>query len=86
MCGLVGYAGYRDAVKVNLMSLERVAYRGYDSAGLAIQNGVGLEIRKVAGRVEDLQDGVAIAYESIASGKAKAALERMAAITNEGAA
>jgi anthranilate phosphoribosyltransferase len=38
---------------------------------------------KIAGRVEDLRDGVAIAAEAIASGKAQAALDRLVAITNE---
>ena len=54
MCGIIGYVGSRDTASILLDGLRRMEYRGYDSAGLALQNGTGLEIRKVAGRVEGL--------------------------------
>jgi glutamine---fructose-6-phosphate transaminase (isomerizing) len=55
MCGIVGYVGRRQAAPVLLDGLGRLEYRGYDSAGIATQNGHGLEVRKLAGRVGGLQ-------------------------------
>ena len=58
MCGIVGYTGKgeRDAAPILLQALARLEYRGYDSAGLAMQNGRGLVTRKLAGRVTALRD------------------------------
>ncbi|MEJ2187098.1 MAG: glutamine--fructose-6-phosphate transaminase (isomerizing) [Gemmatimonadota bacterium] len=56
MCGIVGYAGSKQATDVLVRGLHRLEYRGYDSAGVAVQNGRGLETRKVAGRVDQLAD------------------------------
>ena len=59
MCGIVGYiGGQRDAPAVLLEGLRRLEYRGYDSAGLAVQNGKGLALRKLAGRVQGLADSL----------------------------
>ena len=58
MCGIVAYVGSGEAAPVLLEGLQRLEYRGYDSAGLAIQNGRGLEIRRVAGRIEGLSRAV----------------------------
>jgi glucosamine--fructose-6-phosphate aminotransferase (isomerizing) len=59
MCGIIGYVGRQDPTSVILDGLARLEYRGYDSAGLALQNGKGLVVRKVAGRVGRLRDVLA---------------------------
>src|SRR3989442_1200729 len=59
MCGVVGYVGSKDAVAVLLDGLRRLEYRGYDSAGVAVLNGRGVETRKLAGRIAALRDLVA---------------------------
>src|SRR3989442_9595685 len=56
MCGVVGYVGPKDAVAVLLDGLTRLEYRGYDSAGVAVLNGRGVETRKLAGRVQGLRE------------------------------
>jgi glucosamine--fructose-6-phosphate aminotransferase (isomerizing) len=60
MCGIIGYTGdgRREAGPILLRGLGRLEYRGYDSAGLAIQTDGGLVTRKLAGRVEGLQGSV----------------------------
>src|SRR5436309_8709715 len=55
MCGIVGYVGPREAAAVLVDCLSRLEYRGYDSAGLAVLNGRGVETRKLAGRIEGLR-------------------------------
>src|SRR5216117_2475054 len=56
MCGIVGYTGRRDAAPRLLEGLKRLEYRGYDSAGLAVANGGGVVVRKLAGRVTALAE------------------------------
>ncbi len=56
MCGIVGYTGKREAGPLLLEGLLRLEYRGYDSAGVAIQNGKGLIVSKLAGRVARLRE------------------------------
>src|SRR2546425_290644 len=56
MCGIVGYVGPKDAVPVLLDGLTRLEYRGYDSAGVAVLNGRGVETRKLAGRIHGLRE------------------------------
>ena len=59
MCGIVGYLGHRQATEVLIEGLSKLEYRGYDSAGVAVNNGNELEIRKFKGRLailaEDLE-------------------------------
>jgi glucosamine--fructose-6-phosphate aminotransferase (isomerizing) len=54
MCGIVGYAGWRDAQSILLDCLKRLEYRGYDSAGIAIV-GAGLQIFKSKGEISVLE-------------------------------
>src|SRR5882672_3395914 len=56
MCGIVGYVGPRDAVSFLVEGLARLEYRGYDSAGVAVLNGGGVETRKLAGRIAGLRE------------------------------
>ncbi|MFC3476717.1 glutamine--fructose-6-phosphate transaminase (isomerizing) [Halobacterium litoreum] len=55
MCGIIGRVGYGDAVDALVTGLENLEYRGYDSAGVAVQNGTGLAVRKQSGDVSDLE-------------------------------
>ncbi|HEX2864760.1 MAG TPA: glutamine--fructose-6-phosphate transaminase (isomerizing) [Deinococcales bacterium] len=56
MCGIVGYVGQRDATEVLLTGLGRLEYRGYDSAGIAVNTGRELEVHKWAGKLSVLKD------------------------------
>jgi glutamine---fructose-6-phosphate transaminase (isomerizing) len=61
MCGIVGYVGGRNAKPVLIEGLKRLEYRGYDSAGIAVTNGNGLETRKAAGKISFLEEAIATA-------------------------
>ena len=56
MCGIVAYIGPREAYPILIKGLQRLEYRGYDSAGVALLNGNGINIYKKAGKVSDLHD------------------------------
>ena len=57
MCGIIGYTGggQRSAAPILLRGLGRLEYRGYDSAGIAVQTDHRIDTRKLAGRVPDLE-------------------------------
>jgi glucosamine--fructose-6-phosphate aminotransferase (isomerizing) len=55
MCGIVAYLGDKEAQPLLLEGLRRLEYRGYDSSGLAVLNGKGLEVVKKVGRIEQLE-------------------------------
>lgn len=55
MCGIVGYAGREQAAPILLDGLERLEYRGYDSAGIAVlSESAGLQVKKAKGRLKVL--------------------------------
>jgi glucosamine--fructose-6-phosphate aminotransferase (isomerizing) len=58
MCGIVGYTGPREAYPVIIKGLKRLEYRGYDSTGVALQNGNGLRVFKKKGKVSELEDAI----------------------------
>tara|TARA_Y100000385_G_scaffold92445_1_gene95447 strand:- start:1178 stop:3025 length:1848 start_codon:yes stop_codon:yes gene_type:complete len=69
MCGIVGYLGSQEAFPIIIKGLQRLEYRGYDSAGVALQqNQDELTIFKKKGKVQDLLDHVAAADTSGSSG------------------
>lgn len=57
MCGIVGYTGPREAYPIIIKGLKRLEYRGYDSTGVALQNG-GIKVYKKKGRVSELEDKI----------------------------
>ena len=55
MCGIVGYVGKRNAQNVLLDGLEKLEYRGYDSAGVALALEGGIRVVKSKGRLAELR-------------------------------
>ncbi|MFN7252678.1 MAG: glutamine--fructose-6-phosphate transaminase (isomerizing) [Anaerobacillus sp.] len=58
MCGIVGYVGNQDAKEILLKGLEKLEYRGYDSAGIAIVSEDGVRLFKEKGRIAQLREVV----------------------------
>lgn len=60
MCGIIGFAGNTEAVPILLDGLERLEYRGYDSAGVAVASPEGrLQVKKCKGRLGVLREALA---------------------------
>ncbi|MGC4379200.1 glutamine--fructose-6-phosphate transaminase (isomerizing) [Fictibacillus sp. Mic-4] len=58
MCGIVGYIGNEDVKEILLHGLEKLEYRGYDSAGIAVLNENGVHVFKEKGRIAALRESV----------------------------
>jgi glucosamine--fructose-6-phosphate aminotransferase (isomerizing) len=56
MCGIVGYVGPRPALDVLLEGLKRLEYRGYDSSGVVLMNGKGLQVERAPGKLSALAE------------------------------
>lgn len=55
MCGIVGYTGFQDAYDIVINGLRRLEYRGYDSAGIVLENAANsFSVEKTKGKVDDL--------------------------------
>ncbi|MBN2852118.1 MAG: glutamine--fructose-6-phosphate transaminase (isomerizing) [Clostridia bacterium] len=69
MCGIVGYAGNKDTISVLLHGLEKLEYRGYDSAGIAYLENGEIKVSKCKGRLINLQEKLADRHtENIGTG------------------
>ena len=58
MCGIIGYIGSKPVVPVLLDGLRRMEYRGYDSAGVALVGEHGIELRRSAGKLSNLEQTI----------------------------
>ena len=58
MCGIIGYLGSKPVVPVLLDGLRRMEYRGYDSAGVALVSPEGIELRRSAGKLINLENAI----------------------------
>lgn len=58
MCGIIGYLGPKNAVPVLLDGLKKLEYRGYDSAGIAVVKDNRIQVRRVKGKICDLEESL----------------------------
>ena len=66
MCGIIGYVGEKEAYDILLQGLERLEYRGYDSAGIATGYNDSLQVQKAVGRVANLKEKKTLGRRGIA--------------------
>ncbi|NLN16857.1 MAG: glutamine--fructose-6-phosphate transaminase (isomerizing) [Firmicutes bacterium] len=82
MCGIVGYVGPRPVADVLLDGLERLEYRGYDSAGLALGRSGALGVFKTDGRLRDLREMVDASGANVGAGHTRWATHGRPSILN----
>src|SRR6056297_323069 len=58
MCGIVGIVGQSDVTARLVDGLQRLEYRGYDSAGIAVANGTGVDVRRAVGKLDNLRSAL----------------------------
>src|SRR5687768_6202159 len=58
MCGIIGYIGSKPVVPVLIDGLRRMEYRGYDSSGVALVSPDGIELRRSAGKLINLENAI----------------------------
>lgn len=58
MCGIIGYLGSKNCVPVLVEGLKKLEYRGYDSAGLAVVRDNRIQVRRVKGKIRDLEESL----------------------------
>ena len=68
MCGIVGYVGAQQAAPILLEGLQKLEYRGYDSAGIAVLDGSTIELAKACGEIKNLLAFTAILASAIRAG------------------
>ena len=64
MCGITGYIGKSNALPILIKGLKRLEYRGYDSAGLVVFDGIKNKLAKTKGRVKELENKVSKSWHS----------------------
>ena len=68
MCGIIGYVGPRECKSLLLGGLERLEYRGYDSAGIALLEEDGLDYVRAVGNLQFLKEAAGNNYSSATTG------------------
>jgi glutamine---fructose-6-phosphate transaminase (isomerizing) len=74
MCGIVGYVGQREVRPLLLAGLEKLEYRGYDSAGISVLNGDRIDTVRAVGNLSALREALAAAGGAASAGESEAAV------------